>query len=803
MLKNYLKIAFRNLTGQKLFSLINVFGLAIGIATCMVINFWVQNEISYDRFHKNAHRIYRVERELFRDNFYSRWPITSGLYKEALISDYPEIENAVRIWRREFSIKDHKNFVNREGLFAADNSIFEIFDFGLEKGDEKSALTEPKTVVLTRENAKKFLGTDDAIGKSISFEWQGEQVDFKVTGILKEVPKNSHIQFDMLISISSYPKDRFNSWRSNYLYTYVLVEKTTSRNELEGKLKSFVNQRLEPYYGDLTGAGANIHDVLKMELFPITDIHLHPSVNWELESGGNIISVYIFSSIAILILLVACINFINLSTARANKRAKEVSLRKTVGALRNQLRGQFIYESVLMAVVALALAIVFISIFIQVYNSIFEEELSLRLLLQVQNVFILLGITLGVGFFAGLYPAVYLTKFEPIKVIKGGFKPGSGKSAFRRNMVVIQFIISITLIIGMLTVYKQMMYIQTRSLGYDKENMVVIPVRSQQVAQSYDAFRNKLMQNSQIESVAASSDIPSDTYYSNGSFFDKKRPNNAINLIVMTGDFDYVDTYKIDILAGRGFSRDFSSDTSGTILLNEAAAQRIGWTPEEAVGRELRGGGSNNATKIVGVVKNFNFKSVRTEIEPMALLLFPNYITYISVRILPNNIGETLNIIKEKWQETFLEEQFGYSFLNNRLNEFYESEQKMQNIFTVFSGLSIFVACLGLFGLSVFTAEVRTKEIGIRKALGASTGTVIFLFSKEFIKWIILANIIAWPLAWYFMDKWLQNFVYKINIGWSVFIFSGIITLSIALLTFIFQAFKSAMANPVDALRYE
>jgi len=804
MLKNHLKIVYRNFIKNKLFSFINVFGLAIGLSICMIISLWVLRELSYDRFHEKAHRIYRIERELFRDNLYQRWPITGGLYKQALIDDFPEIENATRFWRREFSIKDHKNDIHRQETFAVDNSVFEIFDFNLEEGDKKTALSDPMTVVLTRENALRYFGTGDAVGKSLTFEWEGKQVDFKVTGILEEVPENSHIHFDMLVSIASVPEEEFAEWRSNYLYTYILVSANTSRSELEEKLKAFVSQRLEPYYGDLLmlNKDMSIHEVLKLDLFPIVDIHLHPSVNWEVEAGGSISSVYIFSSIAVLILVIACLNFVNLSTARANKRAKEVSLRKTVGADKSQLRGQFIQESVLLAFVSLGFAFVLSSLFIEAYNGIFAENLSLSMLVQPKNLLFLVGATFFVGVLAGLYPAFYLTRFEPAEVIKGSLRTGSGKSAFRRNMVVVQFSISIFLIIGLFTVYKQMKYIQTRSLGFDKENVVILPVRSDQIAQNYGSFRNEMRNNPQIVSVSASSEVPADSHYSNSNYrrLDSEEP---IILYLFFCDYDYVETYRMEILAGRAFSRDFSTDTVGTLILNESAAQRFGWTPEEAVGKKLEGPPLEEPAQVVGVVKNFNYNSLRQEVEPLTLLLDPEYIRAISVRIIPGNLERILSFIQEKWQNTFPGEQFEFSFLDYRINQLYASEKKMQKIFVVFSALSILVACLGLLGLVSFTSEVRTKEIGIRKVLGASTGSVIVLLSKEFIKWIVLANIVAWPLAWFIMNKWLQNFAYRANIGWIVFLLAGSVTMAIAILTFIFQTFKTACADPVDSLRYE
>jgi putative ABC transport system permease protein len=803
MFKNYIKIALRNLLNHKLFSLINVFGLATGIAICMIITLWVQRELSYDRFHTKSQRIYRIERELFRDNLYSRWPITSGAYKQALIEDYPEIEEATRFWRREFSIKDYNDFIHRQELFAVDNSIFKIFNFTLEKGDPNTALIEPMTLVLTRENALKYFGILDVIGKSLSLEWNGEPTDFKITGILQSLPHNSHIQFDMLMSINSYPEERFTGWRSNYLYTYVLVNESTSKSILEDKLKTFVNQHLEPHYGDLLIHGHGIHEVLKMELFPITDIHLNPSVNWELEPGGNKSSVYIFSSIAVLILIIACINFMTLSTARANKRAVEVGLRKTVGAYKGQLRIQFIQESILLAFLALLLSLVFIILFIPIHNQIFNESLSADTLLQLKNILILFGITLTVGFLAGLYPAFYLTKFDPVTVLKGGMQVGKGKSVFRRNMVILQFIISITLITGMFMIYKQMIYIQKRSLGFEKENVVLLPVRSRQIAEGYNVFRDKLLQNTQIVSVAASADLPGDPLYSNGSVFARDISDDNINMIFMFNDYDYIDTYRMEIIAGRNFSRDFKTDTAGTMILNEAAAKRIGWTPEEAVGKKLDRGEPESATKIVGVVKDFNFKSLHLEVEPAILILYPEYIRAISVRIIPTDIDQTMAYIENKWMEIFPGEQFQFGFLDERINQLYLKEIKIKRIFIVFTGLSILVACLGLFGLAAFIAEERTKEIGVRKVMGATVPGLVFLLSKGVTKWILIATGIAWPIAYIALQKWLQNFAYRANIPWWIFILAGMTSITVSLFTLSWQAIRAARANPIESLRYE
>jgi putative ABC transport system permease protein len=804
MIINYIKIAFRNLKTHKLFSFINIFGLAIGIATCLVISLWVLRELSYDDFHQNSDRIYRVERELFRDQLYSRWPVTSGLYKQALINDIPEIENAVRFWRRNFTITDKNNNSHRQESYASDNSIFEIFDFNLVEGNTSQALTQPNSVVLTEEKALKYFGTSDVIGELLTVDLDGNPTEFKITGTLEEVPKNSHIKFDMLISMSTYSEKRFDSWRSNYLYTYVLLKPNTSIENLEAKLKSFVTQHLEPYYDDLLVSDFSIHEVLKMYLFPINKIHLEPSVNWELETGGNINSVYIFSTIAVLILVIAGMNFTNLSTARANKRAKEVSLRKTIGAGQFQLRIQFLQESILLALTSLFFAILFLMLLLlPIYNSIFNETLTFNFLFQIKNILALVGITILIGLFAGLYPAFYITKFEPSKILRGGSFSGRKKSGFQRNVVIIQFCMSITLIVCMSIVYNQMEYIQNKSIGFEKENVVIIPTRSGSVSQGYNSYRSKLLSNNKIISMAASGDLPGDDIYSNGSIFNREESDENINMIFMSCDYDLIDAYKMEMISGRTFSREFSTDTSGTLIINEAAARRIGWTPQEAVGKKLSYGNQLSETEIVGVVKNFNFRSLRQEVEPMMFMLSPNNISAISVRILPGETKASIDFLKQNWEETFPGVQFEHSFMDNRINQLYENEKNMQSLLIAFSSLSILVACLGLFGLAAFTAEEKTKEIGIRKTLGASIPTILMLLSKKYVKWVSISILIAWPFSYYLMDSWLQNFAYHVKLGWIPFITAAGFSLLIAIVTVSFQVVKAARSNPIDSLKYE
>jgi putative ABC transport system permease protein len=805
MLKNYIKIALRNMSRNKLYSLINLTGLAIGLAACLMIWLWVQDEMNYDRFHSNADRIYRVERKFDYKDMHGQAPITSGAYGPALVNDYPEIENYVRVHRNEISIKDHRNLFHKQQIVVADNSIFEIFDFHLENGDAKTALIQPKSMVLTRENALKYLGTADAIGKSLTVDWRGTLADFQITGILEEVPHNSHVQFDVLASIYSYPPEELSFWFNNFLYTYVLLREGVSPGEAEKKFSGFLTKYMGEDIAKVLGPETDINDVFQLKLYPLLDIHLYPAGEFEIEPQGSISSIYVFSAIALLILIIACINFMNLSTARASKRAREVGIRKTVGAQRRQLRGQFLGESVLLAFMALILAFLLIRLFIPVFNSISGKFLSMGMLFQVSNWIILIGIALATGLLAGLYPAFYLTRFDPARILKGGAQSGTGKSIFRRSMAVIQFVISITLIIGTLIIFKQMDYIQKKSLGFDKENVIILSAESKTIHQNIQAFRNTLTQDPRVKSMAVSFNVPGSAMFSDTTY---KRPDSddIFPLIFITTDYEFVDTYGFEITHGRAFSKEFSTDVDGAIILNEAAAREIGYTPEEAVGKKLLRFLSVDEFKeltIVGVVKDFHFKSLHQIIEPFLLALDPQNFDTISIRVMPGDIRGTIGFIQQKWGEIFPGEQFEYTFLNSRIDLLYKSESRMRSIFLIFSILSIFVACLGLFGLAAFTAEERTKEIGVRKVLGASTANILLLLSKEFSKWVLFANLIAWPVAYYIMHRWLQNFAYQTSIGLWPFLLSALMALIIALLTVSYQSVRAALTDPVECLRYE
>lgn len=805
MFHNYFRIAIRNFMKNRMYSFINISGLAIGMAACLMIFMWVQDELSYDRFHKNANRIFRVERFINFSEWYGQVPITSGPYGPTLVNDYPEVENFVRIDGGELMIRDHRNMSRKENVYFVDNSIFQVFDFKLLDGDSNSALTNPNSVVLTRGAAKKYMDTDDALGKTLTVEWNGEPTGFLVTGILDEVPHNSHFHFDMLMSIENLNAERMSVFLNNFLHTYVLLAEDASHSVLEAKLPDFIMKYWAEEAINFLPSGVDINEIIQLKLQPLTDIHLYPAEQFEIEPQGNMASVLIFSAIAIFILLIACINFMNLSTARAKKRAKEVGIRKTIGANVHQLRAQFLGESLIMSCVAVMLAIVVIAIFLAPFNLISGKSLSLMNLVQGWNWIVVFAITLATGILAGLYPAFCLTAFKPVNVLKGSRLAGNAKSNFRRVTAVFQFIISIALIIGTITVYRQMQLFQNKSLGFDKENILIVTATMNTVTENFDAYRNLLLGDPRILSVTASSNCPGDQMYSD-TMFRRDGTEENFNLTYQSTHYDYVNTFGFQMLHGRTFSREFTTDVMSGIIINESAAMKIGYTPEEAVGKKLYMASSVTdfiEFDIVGVTSDFHFKSLHFEIQPLAMLLIPDRMQYVSIRMTPGDVRQTVEKVQKEWEVMFPGELFEYRFLDDHLNANYQSEGQMQKLFMIFSSLSIFVACLGLLGLAAFSAEERTKEIGIRKAMGASSGSVVFLLVREFSKWVLLANLVAWPLAYWGMNQWLQNFPYRVDQGILTFVISAILALLVALLTVSFQSIRAGLSNPVDSLRYE
>lgn len=804
MFKNYFKTAWRNIRKNKLFSFINILGLSIGIATCFVIMLYVQDELSYDRFNKNANNIARI---VFHAD------INGGKIDESIVmppvaqtmkKDFPEVQDATRIMSFGTPTITYNNTVFKDDGFALiDPNFFSIFTFPMIKGDAKTALAQPDAVVITQEIAEKYFGNAEPIGKIIGINTDTNRV-YKVTGVIKNMPANSHFHFPILGSLTSWADAKSDTWMGGNYHTYLLLKPGTDLKKMEAKFPAMVAKYMGPQIQQEMGLSLKDFitkgNSLGFALQPLTDIHLHSDTNNEFEPGGNETYVYIFGGVAIFMLIVACINFINLSTAGASKRAKEVGIRKVAGSGKFQLISQFLSESILITFFALFIAFALVQLALPAFNNISGKHLSF----DVKPILAFIGLGLLVGVIAGIYPAFYLSSFKPIAVLKGKLT-GSHKSfSLRSGLVVFQFFISVALIIGTIVVYQQMKYIQNKDLGYNKEQLLTIP-NSYVLGNNEHVFKQQTLQDPRIVNATMSWYKPAGpSNYNNALAYPLGNNNLVVDGVDFHVDENYVPTFGMQIVAGRNFSKDFKSDSTA-IILNETAAKALGWNNTTAVGktviRQNSDRGNNVPYHVIGVVRNFNFKSLHEAISPLFMSLEPE--GGLIFKIKTTDVVGLLATMKKNWNAYNTNEPFTYSFLDDLYNKTYAVEQKTGTVLNIFSLLTIFVACLGLFGLATYTAEQRTKEIGIRKVLGASVTQVTQMLSKEFVKLVLIASIIAFPVAWWAMNKWLQNFAYRINMSWWVFAVAGLSALLIALLTVSFQAIKAAIANPVKSLRTE
>ena len=785
MLKNYLKVALRNLRRYKTYSFINIFGLAVGIACCLLILLWIQDELSYDKFHKNADRIYRVSAEFNYAGRPDHFAHTPAPLAPALCNEFPEVIGAVRFaggWRELIAYGDKQFWVRR--FVRADPNIFDVFTFPLAKGDPQKALKELYSIVITEEMAQKFFGDEDPLGKILNVGTEGRE-DYKITGVLKNVPSNSQLQFDCLVSFSHQRGNiGWGAWNYN---TYILLHPNSPPHEIETKFPDFIGK----YMGEKRKANTKLH------LQPLTKIHLRSKLRNDLATNRDIAHIYIFSGIALLILIIACINFMNLSTARSAIRGKEVGMRKVVGAHRSQLIKQFLGESLLLSFIALLLALVLVEIFLPIFNALADKILVFRYFDNFSLLVSLVGIVLFTGVVAGSYPAFFISASRPINVLSGG-RAYVPTSIVRRIFVVAQFAISIIFIACTILIHNQLGYIKDKNLGYDKDHIAVIPLFYQDVSPKYRLYKDAILQNKTILVATATSFLPSEKCYYQDVWWEGMAVDDYDYIDWINVDHDFLETLDIELTLGRDFSREFISDVEGAYILNESAVKNIGW--ENPIGKQFK---IVKKGTVIGVVKDFHYKSLHNKIEPMALYIYPEGFYYLLVRFRPDNVSNSIEFLRNKWKQFFPGRPFEYSFLDADFDRMYKTEAQLGKIFNHIAALAIFIACLGLFGLASFTSERRTKEIGIRKVLGASVSSIVQLLSKEFIKWVVIANLIAWPVAYYAMSKWLQNFAYRINIVWWAFVLAGVLALVISLLAVSYQAIKAATANPVDALRYE
>jgi putative ABC transport system permease protein len=803
MIKNYLKTAWRNIRKNKLFSFINILGLSLGIATCFIIMLYVQDELSYDRFNKNADNIARI---VFNAN------INGGKINESVVmapvaqtmkKDFPEVQDATRLQAMGASKVNVGDKVFKDDQFAfVDANFFSIFTLPMIEGDAKTALLQPNTVVITKSTAEKYFGKEDVIGKTLGLN---NNADFyKVTGVIEDIPVNSHFHFAMFGSILGFDQAKSDSWMYGGFHTYLLLKPGTDLKKMEARFPAMVEKYMGPQIQQQMGLSLKQFrtkgNELGFSLQPLTDIHLNSYTTTELEAGGNATYVYIFAGVAIFMLIVACINFINLSTAGATKRAKEVGVRKVAGSGRFQLIKQFLSESILITLFALVIAFALVQLALPAFNNISGEHLSF----DTKPILAFIGLGLLVGIIAGIYPAFYLSSFKPIAVLKGKLTTNHKSFGLRSGLVVFQFIISVALIIGTIVVYQQMKYIQNKDLGYNKEQLITIP-NSYALGKNEQVFKQQMLQDPRIVNATMSWYKPAGpTNYNNALAYPQGNDNLIVDGVEYHVDEQYISTMGMHIVNGRDFSKDFATDSSG-IILNETAAAALGWNTISAIGktviRQNADKGSNVPYHVVGVVKNFNFKSLHEAVSPLYMTLYPE--GGLIFKIKTTDVAGLLATMKKQWSSYNTDEPFTYSFMDDLFNNTYSAEQKTGTILNIFSILTIFVASLGLFGLATYTAEQRTKEIGIRKVLGASVSQVTRMLSKEFLRLVFIASLIAFPVSWWAMNKWLQSFAYRINISWWVFAVAGFITIFIALITVSFQAVKAAIANPVKSLRTE
>lgn len=811
MLKNYFKIAWRNLVRNRVFSAINIAGLAIGLASCMLISLYVIDELSFDRFHEKSNRIVRTT---------FKGTMQGGIINEshampptaaALKADYPEVLEATRLRQggRPLVLLNNKLY-NDEKLAYVDSNFFSVFTLPFIAGSPKTALLEPNTIVLSETTARKYFGKTDVVGKTVNFkDWNKT---LRVTGVMKDIPSNSHFRFDLLGSMASLDEAKSTSWMTSEFFTYLVLPKGYDYKKLEAKLPATIDKYISPQLKQSMGVtmaefrkqGNN----LELRLQPLTDIHLRSDFQYDLDANGDITYVYIFGAVAVMMLLIACINFMNLSTAGSSKRAREVGVRKVMGSDKSELVGQFLTESILLTSLAMVLAILLAIVALPVFNELSGKNLSLKWDAVPRLIPALIGFGLFVGIFAGSYPAFFLSSFKPITVLKGGSSvikfSSSGKSFnLRSGLVVFQFFMSIILIVGTTVVFQQLQFIRNKKLGYNKDQVIVIPVWS--LGKNMEAFREGLTHDSRVANVSLSGYVPAGPSDNNNFTVNPDgKTDRMVKTLRYEVDYNYLSTLGMEMARGRNFSKEFGMDSTA-IIINETAVRTFGWTPENAMDRIITRNdneGKKATYHVIGIVKDFHFRSMHEQIGPLVMTLNNGW-GWMMVKARSAEVSGLLASMKSNWDGFHSDMPFSYTFLDERFNETYKAEQKTGQILGTFAGLTIFVACLGLFGLATFTAEQRTKEIGVRKVLGASVAGIIALLSRDFLKLVIIALLIATPAAWWLMDRWLEEFAYKIDVTWWMFALAGALSVLVALCTISYQSVKAALMNPVESLRSE
>lgn len=827
MYKNYWKVALRHLWKNKVFSAINIVGLAAGLAVCLLIVLYVFDELNYDKYNKNADRIYRLDADLFFNGTSFTSSTSPKPLPVALVNDYPLIEQMVRLsFDKNILVrKDNQNIQEHHAVFA-DSTFFKVFTVPMITGDPLTALNDPNSVVIDETTARKYFNSTDVVGKTLYID---NSDNCKITGVIKDFPRQSHFHFSFIRPLhDTYGGDN-NDWLTNGVHSYILaapgVKKASLQSKVDETVDNYLPRQLE---GTLHTSIRDLHrqgSHFRYHVMPLTDIHLHSEKTFEFEANGNINYVYIFSVIAVFILMIACVNFMNLSTSRSANRAKEVGIRKVAGSTRGELIIQFLAESVLMSYLSLFIAFLLSSLLLPLFNQIAGKKMQISTLFYSWLPPALIGLVFVVGCIAGSYPAFYLSSFKPIQVLKdsrgnrklrtrwsiakqfhgGAVASGFRSSWLRSSLVVFQFSISIILIIGTVVIYNQLDYIRSRKIGFNREQVLVLH-NTDNLGRQIRTFREELLRLPGVEKAAISGDLPtsgSGNLNQRGWFRDATLDAKQVAIFTSINvDENYIPTLGMQIEKGRNFSKEYKSDSTG-IILNETGARMLGL--KDTFTRQLYRLDENNkamAYHVIGIVKDFNFNSMHEKVGPLVMELGGNW-DDIALRINTRNIPSLISQIKDKWNSMAPGLLFSYTFMDNDFNNMYHTEQRAGKLFISFAVFAIFIACLGLFGLVTYAAEQRTKEIGIRKVLGAGVGRIVAMLSKEFVGLVFIASLIGFPIAWWAMNKWLQSFAYRIDISGWVFMIAGLTTMTIALVTVSFQAVKAAMANPVRSLRAE
>ena len=808
MLRNYLKVAIRNLWKHKSFSAINIIGLAIGLATCLLIMVYVMDELSYDRYNEKADRIYRVDSDVKFGNSALNLAVTSDPMGQLLKKDYPQVETYTRIYTSDGPrlVKKNNENILEMNVANVDSTFFDVFTCNAIYGDIKTALAQPNSVVITETTAKKYFGSTDVVGKTI----ESNQNPYKVTAVIKDIPKNSHFHFDFLFPMSDIHYG-WGNFLSHNFQTYIVLTQGANYKAFEKNFDQVIEKYILPQIKQYMQV-SNMKDFaktgnhLQYSLTPLLKIHLYSDKMAELGTNGNIQYVYIFSAIAFFVLLIACINFMNLSTARSSSRAKEIGIRKVLGTERKNLIAQFIIESIVTVAISLLIAITFASFVLPLLNSISAKSIAVSEFVNSKTLLLLILIPPIVGLIAGSYPAFFLSKFKPVSVLKGNIYSGFKKSDLRSILVIFQFTVSLVLIISTIIVYSQLHYIQTKKLGFKKEQVLIIDnVRA--LRDNAEIFKKSVLQLPAVSSGTLSSFLPVMPSSRNFTTYAKEaviNTNNTFTVQTWDVDYDYIKTLGLEIIKGRDFSKDFGADSNG-VIINETTAGIMEY--KNPIGQNIyvpdqTNPGRTIAWPIIGVVRNFHFESLRQNISPLCIKLGKST-GIASFKINSSDVQTVVKQVEQKWKAIAPAMPFSYRFLDGAFNNMYLQEQQTAKVAISFAVLAIIIACLGLFGLVTYMAEQRTKEIGIRKVLGASASSVISMLSVDFLKLIIISIVIASPIAWYFMYRWLQDFAYRINIDWWIFVLAGATALLIAIITISFEAIKAATANPVNSLRAE